>query len=215
MVDDVKRTVTIEGMDETTRRPRRSPAPEDRKADADRSRRRLLDAALDEFAAKGFAGARVHDIAERAGVNKQLISYYFGGKEGLYRSIQERWLEHESDFNTADVPLDELVARYARHTLKDPRGTRLAAWQGLTGASGPPADGGGTADIEDLERRKAEGQLADELDPRAVLLLFMAAVSAPIVMPQKVRELFGVDPGSPEFEERYTEQLRAVVRRLA
>ena len=35
-------------------------------------------------ARQGLAGARVNDIADRAGVNKQLISYYFGGKEGLF-----------------------------------------------------------------------------------------------------------------------------------
>ena len=36
-----------------------------------------------EFSAKGFAGARVSEIAARAGVNQQLIAYYFDGKQGL------------------------------------------------------------------------------------------------------------------------------------
>jgi len=48
---------------------------------------RLLEAALDVFSARGFAGGRVQEIADRAGVNAQLISYYFGGKEGLYRAL--------------------------------------------------------------------------------------------------------------------------------
>src|SRR5205807_7119066 len=65
-------------------RSRRAPAPGERQQDADRSRRLLLAAALEEFAAKGFAGARVQEIAARAGVNKQLINYYFDSKEGLY-----------------------------------------------------------------------------------------------------------------------------------
>lgn len=72
---------------ETTKRARRAPAPDERTLDAERSRRLLLDAALEEFSAKGFAGARVQDIADRAGVNKQLINYYFGGKEGLYHAL--------------------------------------------------------------------------------------------------------------------------------
>src|SRR5450759_1887534 len=62
----------------------RSPAAGERQRDAERSRQALLTAALDEFSLKGFAGARVAEIAERAGVNKQLINYYFGSKEGLY-----------------------------------------------------------------------------------------------------------------------------------
>jgi AcrR family transcriptional regulator len=61
--------------------------------DAERTRAALLDAALQEFSEKGFAGARVRDIAERAGVSKDLIAYHFGGKEGLYRAVQQacRW----------------------------------------------------------------------------------------------------------------------------
>jgi hypothetical protein len=50
--------------------PRRAPSGPERQRDADRSRRALLDAALEEFSLRGFAGARVADIARRAGVNK-------------------------------------------------------------------------------------------------------------------------------------------------
>jgi TetR/AcrR family transcriptional regulator len=44
---------------------RRAPDSDERQRDADRSRERLLEAALDVISAKGFAGARVHEIAER------------------------------------------------------------------------------------------------------------------------------------------------------
>jgi AcrR family transcriptional regulator len=49
----------------------------------------ILAAARGEFGQHGFAGARVDRIARRAGVNKQLIFYYFGSKRGLYRSVLE------------------------------------------------------------------------------------------------------------------------------
>jgi len=66
-----------------------TPIPSDKPAeprtrDADRSRLIILDAAREEFAGHGLAGARVDRIAERAGVNKRLIYYYFGGKDGLF-----------------------------------------------------------------------------------------------------------------------------------
>lgn len=48
---------------------------------------RLLDAALAEFAAHGQAGARTERIARRAGVNKQLIHYYYRTKAGLYGAV--------------------------------------------------------------------------------------------------------------------------------
>jgi len=51
------------------------------------SRGLIAAAARVEFAAHGYAGARVDRIARRAGVNKQLLFYYFGSKKGLYQTI--------------------------------------------------------------------------------------------------------------------------------
>lgn len=51
------------------------------------SKDRILAAAREEFASSGFAGARVQRIARRAGVNKQLLYYYFGSKELLYKAV--------------------------------------------------------------------------------------------------------------------------------
>jgi len=59
---------------------------------ADRSaetRSRILDAALQEFAANGLAGARTEQIAAAAGVNKALLYYYFESKEKLYAAALE------------------------------------------------------------------------------------------------------------------------------
>ena len=53
------------------------------------SRARILDAALREFSAKGFAGARTEQIAAAAGVNKALLYYYFASKEKLYLAAIE------------------------------------------------------------------------------------------------------------------------------
>ncbi|WP_245667039.1 TetR/AcrR family transcriptional regulator [Actinomadura latina] len=199
--------------DPKTRR-RRAPGPDERKLDADRSRRLLLDAALDEFAAKGYAGARVQDIADRAGLNKQLINYYFGGKDGLYRDLLRHWGERKAGFDDPAVPMEEVAVRYLHHILDDPRGTRLSAWRGLTGDAGgdPPGQG---EDLSGFERRRDGGELAGDLDPAAVRLVLMAMTAAPVTMPHAVRRVFGLDPESPEFRERYTEQLRRIVRHLA
>ncbi|NIM48843.1 MAG: TetR family transcriptional regulator [Gemmatimonadales bacterium] len=51
------------------------------------SRRLIIEAARAEFAEFGYAGARTSRIAERAGVNKQLIHYYFASKAGLYDEV--------------------------------------------------------------------------------------------------------------------------------
>ncbi|MGZ5114381.1 MAG: TetR family transcriptional regulator, partial [Usitatibacter sp.] len=48
--------------------------------------RRLLEAASEEFARRGFASARVRTIVDAANVNLASVNYYFGGKQGLYRA---------------------------------------------------------------------------------------------------------------------------------
>ncbi|QSB13746.1 TetR/AcrR family transcriptional regulator [Natronosporangium hydrolyticum] len=195
--------------------PRRAPAPEARQRDAERSRQLLLAAAVDEFSAKGFAGARVQDIADRAGVNKQLIAYYFGGKEGLYRALHEAWLEQEAGFAGPDVPFDTLVSEYLRASLADPRGIRLMLWDALTNGSQdlPAGDQAGQADVADIRRRQDAGEIASDLDPVMFLLAIMGAITAPLTLPQVARRM-GVDPSSPEFETRYAEELKRLIRHL-
>lgn len=194
---------------------RRAPMPEERRRDAERSRQRLLAAALDEFSAKGYAGARVQDIAATAGVNKQLITYYFGGKEGLYREVQRGWLERESTFADPALRLDELAARYLHDALTDPHPTRLMVWRGLADrAEQPPDDSPEHADLSGLLRRQSRGELDADLEPAAVLLALIGMVAAPVVLPQMVRKIFGLDPQSPGFEERYGQQLRRIIRHL-
>ena len=64
-------------------------APE-RQRDAERTRNEILEVATREFAANGYAGARVDDMAERMRTTKRMIYYYFGGKEQLYIAVLER-----------------------------------------------------------------------------------------------------------------------------
>ena len=48
---------------------------------------RIVAAAREEFSKRGYAGARVEQIAERAGVNKQLLFYYYHSKRGLFQAV--------------------------------------------------------------------------------------------------------------------------------
>jgi AcrR family transcriptional regulator len=52
-------------------------------------RRRILSAATTEFAAAGYGGARVERISRSAGTVDRMLYYYFGSKEGLFRSVLE------------------------------------------------------------------------------------------------------------------------------
>ncbi len=57
------------------------------KDDEANSKRKILDAALEEFGDLGYDGARVDRIARAAGVNKAMIYYYFTSKENLFREV--------------------------------------------------------------------------------------------------------------------------------
>jgi len=50
----------------------------------------IIAAAREEFARRGFDGARVDDIARGAGVNKQLLFYYYHSKRGLFHAVLSR-----------------------------------------------------------------------------------------------------------------------------
>ncbi|MGD8726822.1 MAG: TetR/AcrR family transcriptional regulator [Gemmatimonadales bacterium] len=79
------------------------------------SRTRIETAALAEFAAFGIDGARVARIAERAQVNKQLLYYYHGSKEGLFASVVNnvsRSLEAQGPTRLdADNPVERVRGR--------------------------------------------------------------------------------------------------------
>ncbi|WP_407690735.1 TetR/AcrR family transcriptional regulator [Saccharothrix syringae] len=94
--------------------PARVPADApDRTRDPDRTRADILDVATSEFADKGYAGARVDEIAARTSTTKRMIYYYFGNKEQLYIAVLERAytgiraVEQELDVDHLD-PVDAI-----------------------------------------------------------------------------------------------------------
>jgi AcrR family transcriptional regulator len=69
---------------------RQTAAPREReKRDPGATRQALLQAGAELFSERGFDGVPIEEVAERAGVNKALISYHFRGKRGLYVAILE------------------------------------------------------------------------------------------------------------------------------
>lgn len=94
--------------------PRRAATPSHPDAESSAARTAILTAARAEFSAKGLTGARVNEIAARAGVNKQLIYYYFGSKEDLYRAALEvvytEVRTQERSLNLGDMKPEEAMA---------------------------------------------------------------------------------------------------------
>ncbi|MCA1655767.1 MAG: TetR family transcriptional regulator [Pseudonocardiaceae bacterium] len=202
-----------------TRQPRRSPRPGERQRDPERTRARILAAAKVEFGAKGFAGARVSDIAERAGVNKQLISYYFDGKEGLYAELTSQWQRTSNELAGEDRPLDAVVEFFATSSLHDPDGARLMVRSNLAAVPDDPTAAQEAeflrAQVADLRRRQVAGELSPDLDPACVLLAMFAAASATITLPRVTAAVRADHLSDEEFTRYYAGQLGKLVRHLA
>jgi len=84
--------------------------------DPEGTRRNIIEVATAEFAAKGFSGARVDDIAGRTKASKRMIYYYFGGKEGLYIAVLEA-AYHSIRSVEADLDLGHQDPSQALRTL--------------------------------------------------------------------------------------------------
>ena len=104
----------------------RSSAAEPRKRDPAATRQKLLVAARREFAQNGLAGARVDDIAARAGVNKQLVYHYFGDKDALYLAVLE-WVYEEIRAQERKLNLEGLAPDRAIRKLIEASFDHLAA----------------------------------------------------------------------------------------
>src|ERR1039458_1086837 len=100
--------------------------------DAEATRQRLLDAAAEEFAARGIAGARVDRIAEAARSNKAQIYHYFGSKDQLFDAVFNSLVAdtlREVPIDVTDLP--EYAGRLFDGYEQHPQVPRLATWYRL------------------------------------------------------------------------------------
>ena len=194
-----------------------------RERNPQRSRERILDAALEEFAANGFAGARVEAIAQRAGLNKQLISHHFGGKRALYRAVMaQRRLRGGGELLGAPEQATDAVVEFFDRARADPDWIRVLLWEAL---EEPDPDAGVAGRAERRERyrdrtswvvgEQAAGRLPSDLDPALTLLTLLGAALYPVLLPDVCEIMTGDRPDDPSFAERYRSHLRAVVGHLA
>src|SRR6201989_2265132 len=105
---------------------RRANGPVTRRRDPAATQKKLLTAARREFASRGLAGARGDDIAERAGVNKQLVYHYFGDKDALYLAVLE-WVYEEIRTQERKLNLEGLPPETAIRKLIESSFDHLAA----------------------------------------------------------------------------------------
>jgi AcrR family transcriptional regulator len=88
------------------------------KRDPEGTRRRILEAATEQFTRFGLAGARVDAIAAAAGTNERMLYYYFASKEGLYVAVLEamyaQFAEREGSLDLSGLQPDDAIREMAQ-----------------------------------------------------------------------------------------------------
>ncbi|WP_415976029.1 TetR family transcriptional regulator [Rhodococcus sp. 077-4] len=181
--------------------------------DTDGTRRRLRDAALVEFAARGFEGTTVAAIATRSGVNKERLYSYFGDKKALWGLVLATELERlATGVELAGVDLDDIGefagATYDYHASHPELG-RLLQWEGLQ--PGLPAHAEvRTTHYREKVARFAEAQrhglLDSEIDPAHLVFALIALAAWWQTVPQLAEMITGAGP--------HDQQERAARRRF-
>lgn len=180
----------------------------------ERTRERILSAALKEFAAHGFAGARVDAIARRAAINKRMLYHYFGDKEGLFREVLRlKMSQRQAWAETLSGDPAESLAFWFEAACKDTDWVRLLEWEALQDADRHLIDrearrAATARGLERIRQRQARGQISAELDPRHVMLTMRSLTMFPAAFPQLTRLIMGRPVSDSRFQRERAEFLK-------
>src|SRR5262245_22878075 len=186
------------------------------KTDDSKVRARILTSAERLFAARGYAGTAVRDIARDADVNGAMIHYYFGNKESLYHSIIEnaavtvRGLiaETAGSEGSTEERLSRFVDAYASYIFSHPNLARVLMREMMSGGqhfvkvAGPHVSSNYRMLRELLEEGARNGDLRDiDLELAPVSLLGM------VVVFQLLRPIITVVMGKRDYDQQFINRL--------
>jgi TetR/AcrR family transcriptional regulator len=218
--------------------------PPSRQRSGEATRRKILDAAEHEFAAKGFDGARLAGIARAAAVPQALIHHHFGDKAGLYRAVLERALAaitakgwHILDTMApprkrvrgqrfearqlqalVEALVGMLVDFYATHTsaLRILRGEAMRG--GTLGDELVRAYAKPQIDevVARFEAMRGRGELRADVDARQLVVSAVAMACFPYMEEAFLGVVWGLNPSDPRFAEaRKREIVRTLMARIS
>lgn len=202
---------------------RTEPAATTTPAADDTTRGKILATALRVFAERGFEGARTRDIAEQAGANLGLITYYFENKETLWReAVTCAFAELERELTDAMAAhvgddarrqLEQLARRFVRFVARKPEFMRLMNDEGKQDSARMRwlVDRFVRPMHENLRGLIAAGQARGFLprDVSAESLHYILLGAAGLVFSQAPEcfRMTGVDPTSEAFATAHAEAL--------
>lgn len=187
------------------------------------NRRIILEAALDVFSTYGFRGSTIDQIAEKAGMSKPNLLYYFKRKQDIYVSVLEEtleeWLRPLHELKPEGDPVEELrryITRKIEMSAKRPEASRLFANEILHGA--PAIKGFLTTSLKKLVDEKAavirqwvsEGRLAP-IDPYHLIFMIWATTQHYADFDVQVRAVLGPQVDKPGFAEQSAQAVLSLI----
>lgn len=184
------------------------------------TKRRILGAALKEFAAQGYAGARVDRIASRARINKRMLYHYFGDKQALFREVlRSKIAERTASMSGApDNFLDALPSLFDLMG-QDQDWIRLLQWEALQWRDSKVIDEDQRHEVfaqgvVRMEAQQRSGAIPADLDAAQLLLSLVALTAYPFAFPSLTRLLTGRKATDPIFKEQRREFLKRFAQHL-
>jgi AcrR family transcriptional regulator len=178
------------------------------------TQQRILEAALQEFSAKGFAGARVDVIARRARINKRMLYHYFGDKEGLFREVLRRKIAERSAWlaGAPEEPAERLPIWF-QLACRDREWIQLLEWEALQWGEKKVIDEERRAEnvgkaVERVRQQQAKGLIDPDLDAGQLLLSMMAVTAYAVAFPQLARLATGLSVSDEKFQKQRETFLR-------
>ena len=159
-----------------------------------RMRERILDAAEELFAQKGFAATPVREIADRVGVNAAMIHYYFGSKHALLEQVMDRATQPLADAisvmrETEHAPprklaglLLEMLGRHPSLPILVTREVMLPGGMMLEHflENLAPRIGGAVPGL--MAKEREQGRISGEVDPNLAALILLSLCMFPFVV---------------------------------
>jgi AcrR family transcriptional regulator len=186
---------------------------------------RLLSAAIAEFAAHGFKGASLRDIARRADANVAAIKYHYKSKDHLwrevvshlYRSLGEAVMQDErrEQMDTVNETIRHSTREYILFSAKNPELYRITLFEMIEG--GERLDWLARNQLREfMERSMAWSSIAQqggvfdkEVPPLNLVYIMMGAIQTVFMMAPQIERSFGIDM----FEEQQIDaHVDAIIR---
>jgi|SRR5882672_2080122 len=188
-----------------------------------RNEARILDAAVEVFATYGYRGATIDEVAERAGISKANLHYYFERKKDLYLAVLRRTLEiwlvplRELDRNgDPALELGKYIAQKVDLSQKYPAASRVFANEIVQGA--PFLKGYLKTTLRAVVQRKAaviqhwiDQRKLTPVDPYHLIFLIWAATQHYADFAPQVKAVMNVPRMTPGHFRKIEQSLTRII----